>query len=112
MDRTIEVLVKEILHEANDIDCNLELKRVEKEGYVLSNHGKTRVVAVGLLNIKNEDDNIEAVVGAFTIDVKKYEWATTEGFTLDDMVEEKPLQGEIFNLIGVDEVLDYLCHNK
>ncbi len=112
MDRTIEVLVKDVLHEANDIDCNLELKRVEEEGYVISNEGKRRVVAVGLLNMTNENDENEAIIGAFSIDVKKYKWAEAEGFTLDQMIDEEALNGEIFNLIGVDEVLDYLCYKK
>ncbi len=112
MDRTVELLVKDLLHQANDIDCNLTVKRVENEGYVICNEGKKRVVAVGLLNIKNEKEEEEPVIGAFTIDVKKYEWADAEGFTLDQMIDEENLSGEIFNLIGVDEVLSYLSYNK
>ena len=109
MDRAIKSLVADILHDANDIDCSLTVKRVEREGYVINNSPKTKVVAVGLLHIKNEVGEKEAVVGAFTIDVKMYEWADAEGFTLDNMVDDKALNGRIFNLIGVDEVLDYLC---
>ena len=112
MDRTVELLVKDLLHQANDLDCNLVVKRVENEGYVISDPEPRRVVAVGLLNIKNEDGESEYVVGAFTIDVKKYNWADAEGFSLDEMVDEEALSGQIFNLIGVDEVLDYLCINK
>jgi hypothetical protein len=109
VDRTIKLLVAELLHRANGADCNLIVKRVENEGYVINDEEKTKVVAVGLLNIKNEDDEDEPVIGAFTINVKKYKWADAEGFTLDQMVEEEKLNGEIFNLIGVDEVFDYLC---
>lgn len=112
MDRTIKSLVADILHDANDIDCSLTVKRVEQEGYVINNSPKTKVVAVGLLNIKNEISKKEAVVGAFTIDVKMYEWADAEGFTMDQMIDDEALNGQIFNLIGVDEVLDYLCYNK
>ena len=101
-------MVSDILHQANDLDCNLSLKRVENEGYIFGNEKKTRVVAVGLLNILNEEDEEEAVIGAFTIDVSKYKWADAEGFSQDQMIDD--LRGEIFNLIGVDEVLDYLCH--
>jgi hypothetical protein len=110
MDRTIKALVAEIMHEANDADCNLTVKRVEEEGYVINNEPKTKVVAVGLLNIKNEDDEEEAIIGAFTINIKKYEWAEAEGFSMDQMIDEEALSGQIFNLIGVDEVPDYLCH--
>ncbi|MAF24897.1 hypothetical protein CL634_04910 [bacterium] len=108
MDRTVKLMVSDILHQANDLDCNLSLKRVENEGYIFGNEKKTRVVAVGLLNILNEEDEEEAVIGAFTIDVSKYKWADAEGFSQDQMIDD--LRGEIFNLIGVDEVLDYLCH--
>ena len=109
VDRTIKLLVADILHQANDADCNLTVKRVENEGYVINNEPKTKVVAVGLLNIKNESGEEEAIVGAFTIDVSKYKWADAEGVSLDDMVDEEPLAGQIFNLIGVDEVFSYLC---
>ena len=112
MDRTVKLLVADIMHQANDIDCNLVIKRGENEVYVINNEPKTRVVAVGLLNIKNEYDENETLVGAFTIDVSKYKWADAEGFSLDDMIDEEALAGQIFNLIGVDEVLDYLCHKK
>lgn len=109
MDRTIKTLVAEIMHSANDIDCSLTVKRVESEGYIISDEGPSKVVAVGLINIRNENDEEEAIVGAFTIDVKKYKWAEAEGFTQDQMIDEAKLAGTIFNLIGVDEVLGYLC---
>ena len=108
--RTVKHLVSGILHEANDISCSLTVKRVEKEGYVISNETKERVVAVGLMNIKNEDDEEEIVVGAFTIDVQKYRWADAEGFTHDQMIDD--LTEEVFSLIGVDEVLSFLCYKK
>lgn len=98
------------MHEANAADCSLTLKRVEKEGYVISNEGPKRVVAVGLLNIINEEEEREEVVGAFTINVTKFKWAEAEGFSMDEMIDETGLSGEIFNLIGVDEVLGYLCN--
>ena len=53
MDRTVKTLVADIMHDAYDIDCNLTIKRVENEGYVINNEPKTKLGAVGLLNIKN-----------------------------------------------------------
>ena len=100
------------MHEANDADCNLLFKRVENEGYVINNAPKTRVVAVGLLNIKNEEGVEEPMVGAFTIDVSKFKWAAAEGVTMDQMIDEGGLRGEIFNIIGVDEVFNFLCDKK
>ena len=108
VDRTVKLLVADLLEKANSLDCSLTVKRVESEGYVLSNQHKTRIVAVGLMNIKNETNEEEAVIGAFTINVKKYEWADAEGFTQDQMIDD--LSGEVFSLIGVDEVLEYLCY--
>ena len=35
MDRTVELVLKDVLHEANDKGCNLSVKRVEKEGYII-----------------------------------------------------------------------------
>ena len=112
MDRTVETLITNLMHEANDADCNLVFKRVENEGYVINNAQKTRVVAVGLLNIKNEEGVEEPMVGAFTIDVSKFKWADAEGFTMDQMIDEGGLRGEIFNIIGVDEVFNFLCDKK
>ena len=100
------------MHQANDLDCSLNFKRVENEGYVISNEEGARVVAVGIFNMPNEYEEDEAVVGAFTINVKAYKWADAEGFTLDDMIDEENLQGRIFNLIGIDRVLHFLCNKK
>ena len=52
------------------------------------------------------------MVGAFTIDVSKFKWADAEGFTMDQMIDEGGLRGEIFNIIGVDEVFNFLCDKK
>jgi hypothetical protein len=110
VDRTVKHIVADILHGANDIDCNLTVKRVEDEGYVITNENRERCVAVGLLNIKNEDDEEELVLGAFSINVAKYRWADAEGFSHDQMIDD--LTEEVFNLIPVDEVLDFLCYKK
>ena len=112
VDRTVSTLVNELMHQANDLDCSLNFKRVEDEGYVISNEEGARVVAVGIFNMPNEFVDDEAVVGAFTINVKAYKWADAEGFSLDDMIDEENLQGRIFNLIGVDRVLHFLCDKK
>lgn len=112
VDRTVSTLVNELMHQANDLDCSLSFKRVEDEGYVISNEEGARVVAVGIFNMPNEYEEDEAVVGAFTINVKAYKWADAEGFSLDDMIDEENLQGRIFNLIGVDRVLHFLCDKK
>jgi hypothetical protein len=107
VDHVVEKVVSQILFDSKDVDCKLTFKRVEKEGYLISNEERKRIAAVGLLHIKNEEGENEEVVGAFTIDVRKYKWAEAEGFSQDQMIDD--LTGEIFDLIGVDEVLNYLC---
>ena len=108
MDRTVELVLKDVLHEANDKGCNLSVKRVEKEGYIITNEDGLRVVGLGIFSYKEKDP----MIGAFVINVKNYKWADAEGFTLDDMVDDDKLAGTIFNLIPVDEVFDFLCNKK
>ena len=104
----LELLLSGILRKAKAADCYLVVKRVDDDGYVIENSSKTRVVALGIINILNENKKEEEVIGAFTIDVKKYKWAEAEGFTHDQMIDD--LTEEVFNLIGVDEVFDFLCN--
>jgi hypothetical protein len=82
------------------------VKKVDEDGYVIQNEQMQRIVALGKLRVKVDGEE-EELVGAFTINIKKYKWADAEGFTQDQMIDE--LTGEIFDLIGVDEVFDYLC---
>lgn len=106
----LEIIISGILRLAKHTDCHLTIKRVEKEGYLLQNEKKTKIAAVGQLNIMNENGEHEKVLGAFSIDINKYRWAEAEGFTQDQMVDK--LTNEIFNLIGVDEVFDFLCEEE
>ena len=108
MDRTVELVVKDVLHEANEVGCNLSVKRVEKEGYIITSQDDLRVVGVGIFSYKGK----ESMLGAFIINVKNYRWADAEGFSLDDMVDDDKLAGTIFNLIPVDEVFEFLCNKK
>ncbi|MAF25109.1 hypothetical protein CL634_05990 [bacterium] len=110
MDNYITEILEGIVEQAKNEDCNIIIKQVENDGYLLTNEKIKRIAGVGLVHIKNETDEVEEVVGAFTIDVSKYKWAETEGFSHDQMIDD--LTGEIFNLIGVDEVFDYLCPVK
>ena len=106
MDFLIEDVIRSILNYASPTGCKLTVKRVDDDGYVIHNQEAERVVALGRLNVKVDGEKKE-IVGAFTINIKRYKWADAEGFTQDQMIDE--LSGEIFDLIGVDETFDYLC---
>jgi hypothetical protein len=108
MHHLVEEIVEELTAQVNQQDCDINFKPVGEEGYLASSKDAQKVVAVGVINIRDDKTNdIEKIVGAFTINVKKYAWAEAEGFTQDQMIDD--LNDEIFSLIGVDEVISYLC---
>ncbi len=108
MDISIEAITYSLFTQAKNTDCKLTAKRVDEEGYIISNEAAEKIVALGVLHIKDDNGEKQEIIGGFTIDAKKYKWAEAEGFTHDQMIDD--LNGEIFDLIAVDEILDYLCN--
>ncbi len=108
MHAQIKEIVSSLIDESREYNsCPLQIKKIETEGYLITSYDQNKVVAVGMLHIMNENDEKEEVVGAFSINVKKYMWANAEGFSHDAMIED--LSEEVFTLMGVDEVVPYLC---
>lgn len=104
----VKEVVSELIDQSREYDsCPLQIKKIESEGYLMSSHNQNKVVAIGILHILNEKKEKEEMIGAFSIDVKKYKWADAEGFTHDDMIDR--LTDEVFTLMGIDEVVPYLC---
>ena len=99
-------MVDEITGLAEEYNCNLSFKELG-EGFLISNQSIHRVTAIGMVNIKDDDGVTQKILGAFSINVRKYAWAEAEGFTQQQMIDE--FHNEIFSLIGTDEVFDYLC---
>jgi inorganic pyrophosphatase len=81
-------------------------RQVNDEGYLVSSAKTNKVVAIGVINIEDDEGQKQKIVGAFAINVQKYSWAEAEGFTHQQMIDD--LQDLIFKLIGIDEVIDYL----
>lgn len=106
MKRIISKVVNALVAEAEEAGCELTLKTLGGDGYLISNKPTGKVAAIGVVNISNEGEK-ERIIGAFTININKYQWAEAEGFSQQQMIEK--LQNEIFQLIGIDEVADYLC---
>tara|TARA_B100000959_G_C14567576_1_gene454388 strand:- start:237 stop:584 length:348 start_codon:yes stop_codon:yes gene_type:complete len=109
----VNPLVDEVIDEIKGLSIDLEFddelsfREVSEEGYIISSSTTGRVVAVGVMNILDDDNEKLKIVGAFAINVHKYAWAEAEGFTHQQMIDD--LNDEIFKLLGVDEVIDYLC---
>lgn len=63
--------------------------------------------------VANKKLNRAALVGisfdylkAFSINIKKWYWAESEGFTIDEMIEN--FGREIFEEMDIDEVVEYI----
>jgi len=108
VDKSIEAIAYSLFKQTKGTKCKLTAKRVDDEGYLISNEAEERIVALGVLQLKDDNGEKQEVIGGFTIDTKKYKWAEAEGFSQDQMIDE--LTGEIFSLIAVDEILEYLCN--
>jgi len=105
--KLIEEVASEIMAQAEELGCELSLKEVGEEGFLICNDSNKKIAALGAVYIKEDKGKKERVVGAFSINIHKYHWAEAEGFTEKQMIEQ--LNNEIFTLMGVDEVVDYLC---
>lgn len=110
MRELIKEVVNEILFQSEGVECDLSLKEVGEDGYLICNDDRKKIAAVGVVRIQGDDGSKEKIVGAFSINIAKYHWAEAEGFSEKQMIEQ--LNDEIFTLMGVDEVLDYLCEDR
>ncbi|MAH48567.1 hypothetical protein CMI37_22270 [Candidatus Pacearchaeota archaeon] len=108
MHQLVEEVVEELVSQSKEFPCQVSFKPVGEEGYLVSTQDAKKVAAIGVINIRNEDSTVQKIVGSFTINVNKYAWAEAEGFSQEQMIDD--LNDEIFELIGVDEVLNYLCN--
>ena len=110
MRELVEEVVNEILFLSEGMACDLSIKTVGRDGYLICNDDSKKIAAVGMVRIQGDDGSKEKIVGAFSINIARYHWAEAEGFSEKQMIEQ--LNDEIFTLMGVDEVLDYLCEGQ
>jgi len=112
MNITLERELEKILQEAADADC-LIVANPSKEGTsaVIANEKKNRAVIVGVLSIDISDQHtsktLQEFCVAYSINLPKWIWAHTEGFELDQMVDE--MGEEIFKKVDLHEVFSELC---
>lgn len=76
-----------------------------KNTFILSNKNRHRIIMIGILTTEQGDE----VIGACDVNVSKFLWASTEGFSIDDMFRESGLYTDIFNIIPVDSAIELLA---
>ena len=96
--------LSEVLSEAFDIGYTLDVNTTLKSAaakhpcYILSNLKAGKVGLLGQMSKLNG----EIVVKSFLIDVHKWNWASNEGFTIDDIFNEDRLYSTIFTDVPVE----------
>tara|TARA_R110000751_G_scaffold18252_3_gene55522 strand:- start:2661 stop:2984 length:324 start_codon:yes stop_codon:yes gene_type:complete len=78
---------------------------VSKNTFILSNRNNQKIIMIGMLTNKEGD----SIIGACDVNVSKFLWASTEGFSIDDMFREAGLYTDIFNLIPVENAIELLA---
>ena len=112
MNITLERELEKILQEAADANC-LIVANPSEEGSsaIIANEKKNRAVIVGVLSIDISDQNVSKTLQefcvAYSINLPKWIWAHTEGFKLDQMIDE--MGEEIFKKVDLHEVFSELC---
>ena len=102
----INVLKNEVVKiekKANDIGLNILWQDAIQDNLaIITNMGAGKVVALFAV----EKDNAKYSFRAFELNVNKWQWATAEGFTPQQMYDK--LGSMIFKPIKLDTILDSL----
>ena len=94
--------VNKIIEEGRKRDYRLDARPcIGVDGYVFGHSDAGRAIVIAL----KEGPYLD-VVKAYSIDIKKWEWAEQEGFTTEMMVTE--LKHEIFTEIPLKSAIEYL----
>ena len=86
------------------IDLVITESETDKDLWILSNPELKRVVIMG--EIDNPFLDGEMLLVAYTVDVHKWIWAESEGFTKEDIVGK--LRSKVFSALSLDKMTDYL----
>tara|TARA_Y100000588_G_scaffold238762_1_gene252475 strand:- start:399 stop:719 length:321 start_codon:yes stop_codon:yes gene_type:complete len=72
----------------------------DKFTYIIATKDLKKAVIIGKVDI----NKIEIVVG-YIIDLNKWKWATAEGFTRDQIVDD--MSGEVFKHVDLKDIPQY-----
>jgi len=65
---------------------------------------KSKPLNIGSIGISRDTPESEPMLSCFLIDIKRWKWADTEGFSLTDMVDISTLKNEIFTPVKFSEL--------
>lgn len=75
------------------------------EDCVLVTNPKTK--KIGLIGLGEDTTGVEKVA-LYTINIKKWEWAEDEGFTIEDILEDDKICDAIFEFVDLQHFAQYL----
>jgi hypothetical protein len=112
MNVTLEREVDKVLQEAAEAKCHIVANPSEGgDSAIIANEGRNTAVIIGVLSVDISNQNVSKKLQefcvAYSINLPKCVWANTEGFSLEQMVDE--MGEEIFKKIDLHEVLPALC---
>lgn len=91
-----------IVEETSKLGTELGVdETADDSSFVLSNKNKNTAVIVGRVEVSGN-----SIIVAYIININKWNWALTEGFSRDQIIES--MSTEVFKEIDVEEVSSYL----
>lgn len=96
--KQIDAIIEEARRQGTDIDID---RTLDSSSYILSNAKKSKAVIVGRVEVSGN-----SIVVAYVIDINKWNWALTEGFDRDQIIDN--MSGEVFEEIDITGVSSYL----
>jgi len=108
--KMIDQLKNEVLRieeEAENIGSTILWSDADQETLaILMDNKSTKVVALFAIRPKSPNSKRDHTFRAFELNVHKWNWASTEGFTPQQMYEK--FQGTIFKEISINSIIDTL----
>ena len=92
--KQISAIIKEGRQQGTDIDID---RTLDSSSYVLSNAKKSKAVIVGRVDLSGN-----SIIVAYAININKWNWALTEGFDRDQIIDN--MSGEVFEEIDITGV--------
>jgi hypothetical protein len=108
--KMIDQLKNEVIRieeEAIEAGCTILWSEAQQDTLaILMDEGESKVIALFAIEPKSPNSKKPCSFRAFNLDVHKWNWASTEGFTPQQMYEK--FQGTIFKEIPLNSIVDTL----
>ena len=94
--------IDSVLTKARWLDMDIIIHATEVEDVLLIiNRDSKKVVVVG---VEQDRRTKQCKIESMMINLRKWRWAELEGFSFDEMVEDRRLYSEIFCLVDVEDI--------